>query len=699
MTIEKTITWSNHKLTLSTGRLAKQADAAVIVNLDDTIVLVTVVGEKKVSEARDFFPLTVNYQERSYAAGKIPGGFLKREGRPSEYETLVARLIDRPIRPLFPEDFTHEVQVTATVLSLNPNVLPDIPAMIGASAALAISGIPFLGPIGAVRVGYKDGIYQLNPSRSFLEKSDLDLVVAGTKDAVLMVESEAKELSEHVMLNAVLYGHEMMQAVIQLIQDMVKEVNPKPWTYVPHLVESSLIEKMKANYQDEIAKAYLIKDKVLRKENLQTIKEKAMTELASAATEDSTLLLQIDHAFSQLEKQIVRKRILAGEPRIDGRDTKTVRDINIDIGVLPRTHGSAIFTRGETQVLAVATLGTDRDSQIIDALEGERRDRFMLHYNFPPFCVGEIGMQTGPKRREIGHGHLARRALEAILPSEEEFPYVLRLVAEVLESNGSSSMATVCSSSLAMMDAGVPIKAPVSGIAMGLIKEGHDFAILTDILGDEDHLGDMDFKVAGTQNGVTALQMDIKIIGINKEIMEKALAQAYDARMHILQIMNNKLSTPRQMMSEHAPRIVTMQVPSDKIKDVIGKGGTTIRQLTEELGVTIDIQDDGTVKIFCVNNEMGEQAKKRIKQIVTGVAIGDVIEGKITRIVDFGAFVTLSPGKEGLLHISQISHKRVERVSDELSEGQTITVKVIDVDRQGRVKLSKKELDKPAAGG
>lgn len=692
MQIERTITWGEHQLTISTGYLACQAHAAVQVNLGDTVVLVTVVGGGPTHEVRDFFPLTVHYQERTYAAGKIPGGFLKREGRPSEQETLTSRLIDRPIRPLFADGFTREVQVVATVLSLDPDVSPDIPAIIGASAALTFSGLPFLGPIGAVRVGYRDGIYLLNPSLTELQSSDLDLVVAGTKDAVLMVESEARELSETVMLGAVVYGHEMMQQVIDLIQTMHAKLQPKPWSFDKAPLNEDLYQTIQQAHQEAILDAYCIKAKVLRKQRITELYQHILAQFETEIASGEQQAAEIMKVVHQLEKTLIRERILSSEPRIDGRDSKTVRDIHIQTSYLPRPHGSAVFTRGETQALVAVTLGTDRDSQIIDGLNGEQRDRFMLHYNFPAYSVGELGLPMGPKRREIGHGRLARRALSAVLPNEAEFPYVLRVVSEIMESNGSSSMATVCGASLALMDAGVPIKAPVAGVAMGLIKTDEQCTVLTDILGDEDHLGDMDFKVAGTETGVTALQMDIKIVGITEEIMKAALSQAHDARMHILEQMNRAIAAPRSQMSEYAPRVLTMKINAEKIKDVIGKGGSTIRQITEETGVTIDIQDDGMVKIFSTDEGSASQAETIIRRITSGVELGDVIEGKIVKLVDFGAFVSLLPGKEGLLHISEISHQRVKSVHDALEEGANIEVKVIEIDRQGRVKLSAKAL-------
>lgn len=689
--ITKSIQFGDHTLTLETGEVARQASAAVMVSMAGTVVLVTAVGKKEADEGRGFFPLTVNYQERGYAAGKVPGGFIKREGRPSENETLVSRLIDRPIRPLFPEGFVNEIQVIATVLSMNPEVNPDILALIGASAALCLSGIPFDGPIGAARVGYKDGIYLLNPSKTSLVDSDLDLVVAGTEKAILMVESEAAELSEEIMLGAVMFGHQSMQAVIRLIKEMASESGVEAWSWQPAEANTSLETNVRTQSEEQIKAAYLIRDKQERYEALKVARDACVAALC--ADEEGPEESEVLGIFSKIEKNLVRDRVLSGEPRIDGRDTKTVRPITIRTGLLPRTHGSALFTRGETQAIVVTTLGTESDAQVHDSIHGERKDDFMLHYNFPPYCVGEVGMMMSPKRREIGHGYLARRGVISVLPTQKEFPYVLRVVSEITESNGSSSMATVCGTSLALMDAGVPIKAPVAGIAMGLVKEDDRYAVLTDILGDEDHLGDMDFKVAGTENGVTALQMDIKIDGITEEIMQTALKQALDARLHILKIMNNHLNAPREDMSEFAPRVETIKINPDKIRDVIGKGGATIRSITEETGVSIDISDDGVVKIYSPDQDASDQAVKRIKGLTEELEVGKVYEGKITKIVDFGAFVNVLPGKDGLLHISQISSERIENVSDVLSEGQEIKVKVLDVDRFGKVKLSMKALE------
>jgi len=693
--IKKSFQYGEHEVTLETGAIARQADGAVIVNMADTVVLVTAVGRKEADPGRDFFPLTVNYQEKTYAAGKIPGGFFKREGRPTEKETLTSRLIDRPIRPLFPKGFKNEVQVIATVISMNLDVDPDIPALIGASAALAISGMPFSGPIGAARVGYLDGGYVLNPNRSQLPDSNLDLIVAGTENAVLMVESEASGLSEEVMLGAVVYGHEQMQVAIKAIGELAAEAGKPAWDVAAAAANPALESAIAGQSEAAITSAYAIGDKQERYAKIKAAKSAAIEALAGGDDAQFTAD-EVGGAFGKLESGLVRNRVLNGEKRIDGRDTTTVRQISVATRVLPRAHGSAIFTRGETQAIVATTLGTDRDSQIIDALEGERRDRFMLHYNFPPYCVGETGFMSGPKRREIGHGRLARRGIAAVLPSAEEFPYVIRVVSEITESNGSSSMASVCGTSLALMDAGVPIKTPVAGVAMGLVKEGDRYAILTDILGDEDHLGDMDFKVAGTTEGVTALQMDIKIDGITKDIMQEALAQAKDARLHILGEMNKVINAPREEMSEWAPTIITMKIDPEKIRDVIGKGGSTIREITEQTGATIDIDNDGTVKIASVEGVAGREAKKRIELITAEVEVGTIYEGRVARLMDFGAFVTILPGKDGLVHISQISEERVERVSDKLAEGDIIRVKVLEVDRQGRVRLSMREVEDAA---
>jgi polyribonucleotide nucleotidyltransferase len=692
--IKKSVQFGDQVLSLETGKIARQAGGAVIASLGETSVLVTVVGQKSVKPGQDFFPLTVNYQERAYSAGKIPGGFFKREGRPTEKETLTSRLIDRPLRPLFPNGFINEVQVVATVVALDPEIDPDIPAMIGASAALAVSGIPFNGPLGAARVGYVDGNYVLNPNKTQLQTSALDLVVAGTESAVLMVESEASELPEEVMLGSVMFGHEQMQTAINLVKEFQAESAKEAWDWTAPEKDTALYDAVKDNAFEGIKAAYGISDKLARLDQLSDVRNAA---IEAIATEESEWTDEdVRGTFAKLEKELVRGKIIAGDPRIDGRTTTDVRNIFVETGILPRVHGSALFTRGETQAIVVATLGAERDAQTIDAVEGEYRDRFMLHYNFPPYCVGETGMVGSPKRREIGHGKLAKRGVAAVMPSAEEFPYVVRVVSEITESNGSSSMASVCGSSLAMMDAGVPLKAPVAGIAMGLIKEENGYAVLTDILGDEDHLGDMDFKVAGTEKGVTALQMDIKIEGINEEIMRTALAQARDGRMHILGKMNAVISSHRQEMSEFAPRIITIKINADKIRDVIGKGGATIRTLTEETGATIDIQDDGTVMIFSSDYNAGQEAMKRIEAITAEVEVGKIYEGKVVKLMDFGAFVTILPGKDGLVHISQISEERVENVSDKLSEGDVIQVKVLEVDRQGRIRLSMKAVNETA---
>ena len=693
--IQKTFQFGEHTVTLETGEIARQADAAVLVNMADTVVLATVVYDKNLDSGRDFFPLTVDYQEKTYAAGKIPGGFFRREGRPSEKEILTSRLIDRPIRPLFPKNFIAETQVICTVKSLNPRIDPEIPALIGTSAALAISGAPFQGPIGAARVGYKNGKYILNGPTGLSDETDLDLVVAGTANAVLMVESEADQLSEEVMLGAVLFGHEQMQVVIDAIKDLAAEVN-KPIIAVPETATNdALSAAVESVCGEALRSAYTIADKMERYAALDAAIAAAKAELSEGES-PAYDAEEVMNAIGKLKKDIVRGRIIAGEPRIDGRDTETVRPIHIRTGVLPRTHGSALFTRGETQAMVVTTLGTERDSQIVDALEGERREAFMLHYNFPPFCVGELGRVGSPKRREIGHGRLAKRGVLACMPSIADFPYSIRVVSEITESNGSSSMASVCGTSLSLMDAGVPLKSPVAGVAMGLIKEGDKFAVLTDILGDEDHLGDMDFKVAGTVNGINALQMDIKIDGITREIMEVALGQAKAGRLHILDEMNKAINAPRAQMSEHAPRIVTFKINPDKIRDVIGKGGTTIRSITEETGATVDISDDGTVKIFSVDKNAGDEARKRVELITADVEVGTIYEGRVARLMDFGAFVTILPGKDGLVHISQISDERVEKVSDKLSEGDRVRVKVLEVDKQGRIRLSMKAVSEAA---
>lgn len=688
---KKSFQYGDTEVVLETGGIARQATASVVVRVKDTVVLVTAVAKKEAREGADFFPLTINYQEKMYSAGKIPGGFLKREGRPADHETLIARLIDRPLRPLFPKGFHNEIQVVATVMSLDPEVPADIPAMIGASAALSLSGTPFQGPIGAARVGYADGKYLLNPSRQQLETSELELVVAGTDNAVLMVESEAQELPEDVMLGAVLFGHEHMQVAIQAINELTAACGQPKWDWQPESTDEALVKKVSDLISEDLKTAYLVREKLARYEQVGAIKQKLIAELVTEA-EDSPSEADVLSIFSDLEHQHVRQTILNGELRIDGRDTKTVRPIRIENNVLPRAHGSAVFTRGETQAIVVTTLGNDRDAQLLDSVHGAEKDRFMLQYNFPPYCVGETGMMGSPKRREIGHGNLAKRALKAVLPTAEEFPYVLRVVSEITESNGSSSMASVCGGSLSMMDAGVPLKAPVAGVAMGLIKEGNKFAVLTDILGDEDHLGDMDFKVAGTKAGVTALQMDIKIAGITKEIMSAALDQAKAGRLHILKLMDQVLPKP-QGLSTHAPRIHTIKVHPDKVRDIIGKGGATIRSITEETGVEIDLEDDGTVQIFATSGEAAEAAVKRIELITAEVEVGRHYIGKVARIVDFGAFITLLPGKDGLLHISQIQEEHLEKVDDVLSVGQTIKVYVQDVDRQGRIKLVLKGID------
>ncbi|OOF84762.1 polyribonucleotide nucleotidyltransferase [Rodentibacter ratti] len=688
--IVKQFKYGQHTVTLETGAIARQATAAVMASMDDTSVFVTVVAKKDVKEGQDFFPLTVNYQERTYAAGRIPGGFFKREGRPSEGETLIARLIDRPIRPLFPEGFFNEIQVVATVVSVNPQISPDLVAMIGASAALSLSGVPFNGPIGAARVGFINNQFVLNPTMSEQKQSRLDLVVAGTDKAVLMVESEADILTEEQMLSAVVFGHQQQQVVIEAIKEFTAEAGKPRWDWVAPEPNTDLINKVKAIAQTRLGDAYRITEKQTRYEQIDAIKADVIAQITAEDEEISEG--KIVDIFTALESQIVRGRIIAGEPRIDGRTVDTVRALDICTGVLPRTHGSAIFTRGETQALAVATLGTERDAQIIDELTGERSDHFLFHYNFPPYSVGETGMIGSPKRREIGHGRLAKRGVAAVMPTLAEFPYVVRVVSEITESNGSSSMASVCGASLALMDAGVPIKAAVAGIAMGLVKEEEKFVVLSDILGDEDHLGDMDFKVAGTREGVTALQMDIKIEGITPEIMQIALNQARSARMHILGVMEQAIPAPRADISDYAPRIHTMKIDPKKIKDVIGKGGATIRALTEETGTSIDIDDDGTVKIAAVDNNAAKNVMARIEEIVAEVEAGAVYKGKVTRLADFGAFVAIVGNKEGLVHISQIAEERVEKVSDYLQVGQEVSVKVVEIDRQGRIRLTMKEL-------
>ena len=692
--ISKTFQFGPHTVKLETGEIARQASGAVMISMGDTVVMVTAVGRKEAAPGQDFFPLTVNYQEKTYAASKIPGGFFKREGRPTEKETLTSRLIDRPIRPLFHKAFTNEVQIIATVMSLDPDIEADIASILGASAALAISGIPFQGPLGAARVGYKNGEYLLNPKLSELKDSQLDLVVAGTKDAVLMVESEAKVLSEEVMLGAVMFGHEQMQIAIDAIDQFVKEVGTPAWDWQPPAENTALKEAVATKAEADITAAYQIKEKAARLDRLSEIRDAVVTALAvSEEGAEGPSATEVANAVGSLEKRVVRGSIIAGNPRIDGRDTDTVRPITVRTGVLPRTHGSALFTRGETQALVVTTLGTEKDAQLIDAIEGEYRDPFMFHYNFPPFCVGETGFVGSPKRREIGHGRLAKRGVLGVMPDMENYPYSIRVVSEITESNGSSSMASVCGSSLALMDAGVPLKSAVAGIAMGLIKEDNGFAVLTDILGDEDHLGDMDFKVAGNTEGVTALQMDIKITGITKEIMQVALDKARNGRMFILEKMNAVISKPREDMSEYAPRYITIKINPDRIRDVIGKGGATIRAITEETGTSIDISDDGVVKIASVDSLAGLAAKKRVEELTMDVEVGMIYDGKVSKIMDFGAFVTILPGRDGLVHISQISEERVENVSDKLKEGEIVRVKVLEIDKQGRIRLSMKAVE------
>jgi polyribonucleotide nucleotidyltransferase len=690
--VSKTFPYGEHSVTIETGEMARQAEGAVRVSIGETVVLVTACAKQTATPGRDFFPLTVNYIEKTYAAGRIPGGFFKREGRPTEKETLTSRLIDRPLRPLFPDGFYNDVQVVATVISLDPEIDADIPALIGASAALALSGLPFNGPIAAARVGYKDGAYILNPTAKVLAESKLHLVVAGTEHAVLMVESEASGLSEEVMLGSVVFGHQQMQVAIGAIKELVAQAGKPRWTWSAPAEDAELTGALKSAAEAAVAQAYSLTEKMARHAKLSEIKTQALTALTGGDAPKFTKE-QVEDAFFKLESKIVRERILSGAPRIDGRDTVTVRPITVKVGVLPRTHGSALFTRGETQALVVTTLGTTRDAQIIDALEGERREPFMLHYNFPPFSVGETGMMGSPKRREIGHGNLARRGVKAVMPDMAAFPYVIRVVSEILESNGSSSMASVCGTSLALMDAGVPIRAPVAGVAMGLVLDGGRYKVLTDILGDEDHLGDMDFKVAGTADGVTALQMDIKVEGVTPEIMRVALDQARAGRLHILGEMNKVIRSSREKMSEWAPSIITLKIDPEKIRDVIGKGGAVIRQITEETGTTIDIESDGTVKIASVSGAAGREAQARIELITADVEVGAIYEGKVARLMDFGAFVTILPGRDGLVHISQISNERVERVSDKLKEGDVIRVKVLEVDRQGRIRLSMRDVD------
>ncbi|WP_448101002.1 polyribonucleotide nucleotidyltransferase [Luteibacter jiangsuensis] len=698
--VTKSFQYGSHEVTLETGEIARQASGAVMVSMGGTVVLVTVVAAPKAREGQDFFPLTVDYMEKFYSAGRIPGGFFKREGRPTEKETLTSRLIDRPLRPLFPEEFRNEIQVIAQVVSLNPEVDGDIPALIGASAAMTLAGVPFKGPIGAARVGYANGQYILNPTAAQLKTSDLDLVVAGTAKAVLMVESEAKLLSEDVMLGAVVFGHQQMQAAIDTINAFVAEAGAKSFKWEAPAAKTALYDAVKAAVGTRFAEAFQIRDKLARRDVISALKTEVKTALAAQAEANGWTDGDIGAAFGEVEYRTLRDGVLSTKVRIDGRQLDDIRPISVRVGVLPRTHGSALFTRGETQALVVATLGTTRDSQVIDAPEGEWKDTFLFHYNFPPFSVGETGRVGSPKRREIGHGRLAKRGVQAVKPTIEEFPYVVRVVSEITESNGSSSMASVCGSSLAMMDAGVPLKAPVAGIAMGLVKEGDDFVVLSDILGDEDHLGDMDFKVAGTADGVSALQMDIKIEGITEEIMRAALAQAKRGRVHILGEMGKVMSTARSEMSEFAPRLLTIKIHPDKIREVIGKGGATIRSITEETGTTIDITDDGNVVIASVNREAAEAARKRIEQIVSDVEPGRIYEGKVAKLMDFGAFVTIMPGKDGLVHVSQISSERVEKVSDKLKEGDIVKVKVLEVDKQGRIRLSMKAVteEEGAAG-
>ena len=680
------------EVSIETGKVAKQATGSVVVTMGDTVVLTTVVGAKSARSGQDFFPLTVNYQEKTYAAGKIPGGFFRREGRPSEKETLTCRLIDRPIRPLFPKGFMNEVQVVCTVMSTDKDQDPDIASLIGTSAALAISGIPFSGPIGAARVGYKDGTYMLNPGYEQLKESMLTMTVAGTESAVLMVESEAKELTEDEMLGAVLFAHQEMQVIIKAIAELAAETAKPAWDWKPEPANDELLSAVSASIKSDLGEAYRISDKMERQGRVSELRRKVVAELVGG--EDSDVSKDdISDMFGKVEKSLVRNQVLDGAPRIDGRDLKTVRPIEVEVGILPKTHGSAIFTRGETQAIVVATLGTLRDSAIVDALEGTFRDQFMLHYNFPPFSVGEAGFMSGPKRREIGHGRLARRGVAAVLPDGEDFPYTIRVVSEITESNGSSSMASVCGTSLALMDAGVPLKAPVAGVAMGLVKEGNRYAVLTDILGDEDHLGDMDFKVAGSEAGITALQMDIKIDGITEEIMEAALQQANEARLHILVEMNKVIKESRQELSDNAPAMTTLKVHPDKIRDIIGKGGATIRGIVEETGAEVDIDDDGNVRIYASSAESKNAAVARVQEITAEAEVGRIYKGAVARIVDFGAFITILPGKDGLLHISQIAEERVEKVTDFLTEGEEIEVVCLDVDQRGRIKLSMKEVE------
>ena len=689
--VTKTFQFGDYEVSIETGKVAKQATGSVVVTMGETVVLTTVVGAKSARPGQDFFPLTVNYQEKTYAAGKIPGGFFRREGRPSEKETLTCRLIDRPIRPLFPKGFMNEVQVVCTVMSVEKDQDPDIASMIGTSAALAISGIPFAGPIGAARVGYKDGTYILNPGYAALEESMLNMTVAGTEGAVLMVESEAKELTEDEMLGAVLFAHQEMQVIIQAVSELKAEAGKPDWDWQPEETDDTLLNAVSDAVKADLGEAYRITDKMDRQTRVGELRSQVVEQL-SGGEEPAHDAGDVADMFYKVEKNLVRQRVIEGEPRIDGRDLKTVRPISVEVGTLPKTHGSALFTRGETQAIVVATLGTVRDAALIDALEGSYKDQFMLHYNFPPYSVGEAGFMSGPKRREIGHGRLARRGVAAVLPNEEDFPYTIRVVSEITESNGSSSMASVCGTSLALMDAGVPLKTPVAGVAMGLVKEGNRYAVLTDILGDEDHLGDMDFKVAGSDKGVTALQMDIKIDGITEEIMEQALEQAHEARLHILGEMNKVISASREELSDNAPAMTTLKVHPDKIRDIIGKGGATIRSIVEETGAEVDIDDDGNVRIYADNGDSKNAAVARIEEITAEAEVGRIYSGKVARIVDFGAFITILPGKDGLLHISQIAEERVEKVTDYLSEGEEIEVVCLDVDQRGRIKLSMKEV-------
>ncbi len=691
--VAKSFQWGDHRITLETGKIARQATGAVMAHMDNTTVLCTVVGMRDAKPGQPFFPLTVNYQEKTYAAGKIPGGFFRREGRPSEKETLTSRLIDRPIRPLFPKGFMNEVQVICTVMSADKDQDPDVIAMIGAAAALAVSGIPFSGPLAAARVGFADGQYLLNPGFEALKSSALNMTVAGTRQAVLMVESEAEELTEDQMLGAVLFAHQQMQPVLDAIDALVAEAGKPRWEWMPPEIDQALTDRIAEVFAEPMGAAYRITDKLERQDAVAALKAQCLEQFAGEALgEDAADSKTVEGLFGRLEKSVVRNAIIDGAPRIDGRDLKTVRPLAMEVGMLAKAHGSALFTRGETQAIVAATLGTNRDAAIIDALEGTYRESFMLHYNFPPFSVGEAGFMGGPKRREIGHGRLARRGVQAVLPNAEDFPYTLRVVSEITESNGSSSMASVCGTSLALMDAGVPIKAQVAGIAMGLVKEGDRYAVITDILGDEDHLGDMDFKVAGTAKGVTALQMDIKIEGINEEIMETALAQAYEARCHILNEMNQIIAEPRAAVSDNAPSIATIEVNPDKIRDVIGKGGVTIRAIQEETGAQIDIDDSGLIRVYGENAESRDAAIARIEAITAEAEVGQIYLGTVSKIVDFGAFVNIIPGKDGLVHISQIAQERVENVEDYLKEGQQVRVMVLDVDARGRIKLSMKEV-------